>query len=271
VSRLLASPRRRRRLAWIAALVLAVAAIVGLAVATRHSGGQKHVSSSAGEALNPAAVRTVPLRAIDRLRIRKLVARFVQTAVARHSAASFDLVTRDFRAGATRAQWARGDTPVYPYPAALGSAGAPQVTSSYPGDVLLNVLLQPRKGARVGPILFSMEVKRRGSRWLVDSFAPLEVYSAPSKPAARAPKPVSSPTRNVPRKVDSGFDRGRLSTMWFLLPIAIFALILLLPLALWIRNWRAARRADRAYGARKELPPLPKTRPDASARTTRDL
>lgn len=41
------------------------------------------------------------------------------------------------------------------------------------------------------------------------------------------------------------------------MPLAIFALILLVPLGLGVRHWTAARAAERAYGDGRELPPLP--------------
>lgn len=278
MSSFLSSPRRRRRAMWVAALVLVVAAIVGLALATRHSGGGGHEQAGpSAPALNPAAQKTVRLSAADRRQIHRLVARFVATGVVHRTAASYGLVTAAFRGGTTRAQWARGDTPVYPYPADPRSGTESTVVSSYANDVLLTVLLQPRHGSKTGPILFDIEVKRRSPRapWLVESFAPLEVYSAPS-----APKPTATPKPGAPRqatktptvaKPDSGFDHGALSTKWMLLPLALFLLILLIPLGLGAKSWRAHRRAERLYGGRKELPPLPRARSETAQRTTRDL
>jgi hypothetical protein len=258
VTGLLASPRRRRRAAWIAALVLAAAAVVGVALATRHSGGHEQAAPSS-PAANPAAERTVPLAAADRRRIVRVVSRFVATAVARRTGASFGLVTPDFRGGTTRSQWARGDTPVYRYPADLRSARTPRVVGSYPNDVLVNLLLQPRKGAKTGPILFSIELKRQHSRWLVDAFSPLEVFSAPSIPTPRAVPKLKVPHQTA-AKPESGFDRGRLSTKWLLLPVGIFLLIVVILVGLAVRSWLTARRAERAYGGRKTLPPLPPRR-----------
>jgi len=259
MSSLLSSPRRRRRLVWVCVLLLAIGAVVAVALATRHSGGKEKPAHSSAPAANPAAERTVPLAAVDRRRIRSVVARFVATAVVQHKPASYDLVTPAFRGGTTRAQWATGDTPVYRYPAEPGSAGAPQVVGSFPNDVLVNLLLQPRRGANAGPILFSLELKRQHSRWLVDGFSPLEVYSAPgAAPKTAVPKPKPSPAKKA--TPDSGFDHGRLSTAWFLLPVGIFLLIVLIPLGLWAKSWRDNRRAERAYGGQKSLPPLPPRR-----------
>ena len=259
MSNLLSSPRRRRRLVWVGVLVLAIAAVVGVALATRHSGENEKPARSSAPAVNPAAERTVPLGSDDRRQIKRVVARFVTTAVVQRKAASYDLVTSAFRGDTTRAQWATGDTPVYRYPAEPGSAGAPQVVGSFPNDVLVNLLLQPRPGANAGPILFSIELKRQHSRWLVDGFSPLEVYSAPdTAPKTAAPKPA--PSKKATPKPDSGFDHGRLSTAWFLLPVGIFLLIVLIPLGLGIKSWRDNRRAERAYGGKKTLPPLPPRR-----------
>jgi hypothetical protein len=261
MSSVLSSPRRRRRLVWVCVLVLAIGAVVGVALATHHSVGKEKPARSSVPAPNPAAERTVPLAAADRRRITSVVARFVATAVVQRKAASYDLVTSAFRAGTTRAQWATGDTPVYRYPAEPGSAGAPRVVGSYPNDVLANLLLQPRPGANAGPILFSIELKRQHSRWLVDGFSPLEVYSAPgAAPKIAVPKLTPAPSKKATANPDSGFTHGQLSTAWFLLPVGILLLIVLIPLGLWIKSWRDNRRAERAYGKSKTLPPLPPRR-----------
>jgi uncharacterized SAM-binding protein YcdF (DUF218 family) len=260
MSSLLSSPRRRRRLVWVCVLLLAIGAVVAVALATRHSGGKEKPPRSSAPAANPAAERTVPLAAADRRRIKSVVARFVATAVVQRNAASYDLVTSAFRGGTTRAQWATGDTPVYRYPAEPGSAGAPSVVGSFRNDVLANLLLQPRLGANAGPILFSIELKRQHSRWLVDAFSPLEVYSAPgAAPKTAVPKLTPASKKATPA-ADSGFDHGRLSTAWFLIPVGILLLIVLIPLGLWIKSWRDNRRAERAYGRKKTLPPLPPRR-----------
>ena len=259
MSGLLSSPRRRRRLVWVCVLVLVIGAVAVVALATRHSSVKEKPARSSEPAANPAAERTVPLAAADRRRIKSVIARFVATAVVQHKAASYDLVTSAFRGDTSRARWATGDTPVYRYPAEPGSAGAPQVVGSFPNDVLVNLLLQPRPGANAGPILFSIELKRQHSRWLVDGFSPLEVYSAPgAAPKTAVPKPA--PSKKATPKPDSGFDHGRLSTAWFLLPVGIFFLIVLIPLGLWVKSWRDNRRAERAYGREKTLPPLPPRR-----------
>ena len=63
----------------------------------------------------PAQARLAPA---DRAAINRTLDAFVATAVRRHDvAASFDLVTPQERGGMTRAAWAKGDIPVYPYPA----------------------------------------------------------------------------------------------------------------------------------------------------------
>jgi uncharacterized SAM-binding protein YcdF (DUF218 family) len=261
MSSLLSSPRRRRRLVWVSVLVLAIGAVVVVALATRHSGGNEKPARSSTPAVNPAAERTVPLAAADRRRIDSVVARFVATAVVQRKATSYDLVTSAFRGGTTRAQWATGDTPVYRYPAEPGSAGEPSVVGSFPNDVLVNLLLQPRPGVNAGPILFSVELKRQHSRWLVDGFSPLEVYSAPgAAPKTAVPKLAPAPSKKGTPTPDSGFTHGRLSTAWFLLPVGILLMIVLIPLGLWIKSWRDNRRAERAYGRKKTLPPLPPRR-----------
>jgi hypothetical protein len=54
----------------------------------------------------------------DRTAINRMLDAFVASAVKRENAgASYDLVTSQLSGGTTRAAWAKGDLPVYPYPA----------------------------------------------------------------------------------------------------------------------------------------------------------
>jgi hypothetical protein len=44
---------------------------------------------------------------------------------------------------------------------------------------------------------------------------------------------------------------------WFLVPLAILGLIVLVPVGLGVRDWVQARAAERHFGQQRELPPLP--------------
>ena len=117
----------------------------------------------------------------ERAQINRTIDAFVRDGV-RHEnlAAAYDLTTPTFRGGVLRAQWAKGDTPIYPYPARGTSWHGWTLDYALKNDVAFELFLQPRAGASVDPTSFSGEVKK--------AFDPSGV--APMKAAGRVP-PVS--------------------------------------------------------------------------------
>ena len=101
---------------------------------------------------------TYRLRPADRQAVSAALDRFVVDAVQRRDvAASYDLVTPYFRAGVGRRAWAHGTTTVSGFPA-RGSHFGWTLDQATPGDVVLDALLQPRKGAKVGAMIFTVEL-----------------------------------------------------------------------------------------------------------------
>jgi hypothetical protein len=86
-------------------------------------------------------------------------------------------------------------------------------------------------------------------RWRVDYFQPRETLVT----AADQP-------RGGPVAKDPGIG-PHLTQRWLLVPLGIFALIVLLPVGLGVRHWAAARAAEREFGKERALPPMPR-RPD---------
>lgn len=211
----------------------------------------------------PADQHEVALTAATKRQVHATLAHFVATAVTRRNVEeAFGLVTPNLREGMSRRKWAKGDIPVYPYPA-RDPIEISRYVGSFKNDVLLDVLLQPRKSAKnVGPILFEVEMKAVGAgprkRWLVDSFVPSQAFSPASSPPPKVnPKPSATPkAQTASRGPDYG--AGHLSARWFLIPVLILGLILLIPLGLAVRSWLAGRRAAREYSRDRPLPPLPK-------------
>ena len=195
------------------------------------------------------------LRPADRRAVATTVDRFVSSAVQRHDlAASYDLVTPALKIGISRRAWAHGTTRVSTYPA-RGSHFGWTLDYATPDDVLVDVLLQPRKGAGsgVGPMIFTIELKRLHGRWLVDSFTPSASFAGSGRTGNMhafgdfGPNPISrSTTRHVNR-------------LLLVVPAVVLLLILAVPGAILLRSLRRNRRAERAYGEplRRELPPLP--------------
>jgi len=125
--------------------------------------------------------RAVPFSEADRRRVEAVLQVFVDHAVARRDPeVAYDLVTPTIRGASTRADWARGDVPVYPYPAARQKVQIAWLWASYRNDVDFDVVLLPRKRALIGPMAVGVEMKATGTgasrRWRVDSFTPRQFY-----------------------------------------------------------------------------------------------
>jgi hypothetical protein len=234
----LASPRFRRRLAWVS-LLGGVAATAAVLVIVFPNTGKRppEVFDS-----TPVKVFTEPkhVAAGPRRRAEALVATmaFVRTAVVRHDIdASWALTAPELRAGYTRRQWDTGNNPVVPFPAA--GVAAWEVDWSYENDMAFDVVLVPKKGSNLGAKTFMVELKRSGpkAKWLVASWVPRGVSEQ---------QDISNNAKLHPSPKISSSLGGR----WLVLPLILLALACLVPLALFAgRGWLRQARAERAYRA----------------------
>jgi len=188
----------------------------------------------------------VAVTARERRAVNQTLAAFIRTGVQRADpAAAWELVTPTMRSGISRDEWNRGALPVTPFPARLPKKLEWNVTTSYPGDLTLDLVLQPRTSAKRGPIAFSVELRRaRDGRWLVDSMAPEQVFG----PVEAAPSKASSSSS---KSAAPSYTRGRLSPLWFVVPGALLGLAVLVPLLIVLLSWRRSRAIERRY--RREL------------------
>jgi len=240
------SPRRRKRAIVLAVLVVAavVATIVGL---TWSNTSPEKETFQQGKAQVVHEQVPVALSAADRRAVLQTVDRFVETAVARRDlAAAYDLTAPELRGQVSRREWARGDTPVLSYPVYRHGA---RITATYRNDVSVQLFLKARRRS-VEPLGVDMELKAVGKganrRWLVAYYLPRQTLGTA---VARGPTAGPEPK-------DPGIG-PHLSKVWFFVPLGILGLIVLVPVGLGIRDWFGARAAERAYGNRRELPPLP--------------
>ncbi len=226
--------------------MLAIALVLAILALPRH--GQRFTETFRDE---PAQVvvndKPVPVTRAMRRQINDTLVRFVATAVTRDDPlAAWPLATASMKRGTTRADWARGDLPVFPYPAIPAQARSWTVVSSVKDDLVADLVLQPPKGSKRGPVEFNVELKAVGAastrRWLVDSFIPIRTYDTAS---AEKPKPV----KPIPANAKPNYPKGRLSPAWFLVPAVLLGLIVLVPVGFAVVNWRRAVRAERAYRA----------------------
>jgi hypothetical protein len=195
-----------------------------------------------------AAVPTIPkpeLRAI-----RLLLKAFVPAAVGRdHPGKAWALATPAMRASATHAQWRQGTLPVVPYPVANTPYGIRPITVE-PGDVTFDLMLQPKKGSKTGVLVYTTEVQRVGSRWLVASMAASAQFAGPGAPATIMAQPDYAPhAQGIPQ-------HQNLSGSWVLVPIAVLGLPLIAaPVGiLLVRRRGRVARPDRDAHERAAAP-----------------
>ena len=155
--------------------------------------------------------RHVPFTAEDRRAVRKVLARFVRTAVARCDVgASWDLAGPSLREGVSRAQWHKGDIPVVPYPAARHGQGSwDLVDYSYRNRVGLEVMLfpRPRSGYSVASAQTEL-VRGPDGRWRVDYWMITKFHGPGSSGPASSPSTLVEGPPNV-HKLPGKQPRGK--------------------------------------------------------------
>lgn len=247
--RRLQSPRFRRRLFWSAAFVVVTGAVVVGSILIGNTG------QDLGQNEQPAGGKVwvyhepKPLRLTKDLREQLLAESldFVQTAVTRADVdRSWELASPVLRQGMTRHEWDTGNIPVVPYEA-TGLIGW-NVSYSYTDEVALDLALVGEKSADTVGKTFTIELKRYGDRWLVESWVPNGI-SGPSN--------VISLHRELANQKPA---KAPLGAIWLFVPIsALVGSLLVVPVVLGVRSWRAGRRALREYEAERDAP-----RPDAA-------
>jgi hypothetical protein len=220
------------------AIALAAAGAVVLGVTTLPSHGTKRK-----EVFDNRPVKffkeqkQIRLTAADRRAIDAVIGRFVAAGVERRDPlAAYALSTRALRRAATRAEWRRGALPVMPYRA----AGPPgwHLDYAYPGDAVVDVILRPAKNEPTKrAIIFTAELKRERSRWLVDSMVPSATFGDGT---------VYSRVDMGPQAVAAAPAKAPLSKLWIFVPIGlIVGPVVFVPAGLGVGAWLRNRRISR--------------------------
>lgn len=243
------SPRRRKRVLIAGVVVGAalVATLVGLQFRNTAEPQKETFQQGQAQVTHDPVLR--PLAPADRRTILAVVHRFVEAGVAgKDLAAAYDLTTANLHGGVTRAQWERGDNPIYRYPVYKHGV---RIAASYADDVKVQLYVRARS-RKIEPLGVDVELiavgKGPSRRWLVDYFLPREaIVTAGDRP------------NTGPQPKDPGLG-PHLTQRWLFVPLGLFLLILLIPVGLAIRHWAEARAAEREFGDGRKLPPLPPRR-----------
>jgi hypothetical protein len=193
-----------------------------------------------------------PIRLTPRMRreVNATVDEFVRTAVLRRDLArSWSLAAPGFRVSSSRAEWLRGDLPVFPYPADPERT-AWDLDYADETEVALNVTLVARKGERELPEVFGVSLepvgRGEGRHWLVAAWYPRGSVSQPPPPPAQTSTRPSVPSPEESEALRRATE-GQIDRAWWLVPAGVLALIVLGPLgyfgALRFRSAVARRRS----------------------------
>jgi hypothetical protein len=252
LSRLLDSPRRRRRLLWAAGLA-ALATVAAFGVKAMPTGKEPPPETfGAQRAVDVLAEeKLVKLTRRDRAAINRTLDRFVPAAVARRNPAdAYAVSTPNLRNQATARQWRTGDIPVHPFPARGRAFHGWTLNYAMRNHVNLDLLVMPDLRKERRPIAFTIDLEKIDGRWLVDAVLPIAVF-APLPPQGNR-GPVISTYDLVPSGVRGGAGtESRLSHAWFAVPFVLVAGGLMLVGGLVARGWLRDRRIRH-----RPLPPL---------------
>lgn len=249
------SPRARRRLFVAAAVVVAAgAATLVISLLPNGHGGFASPSTTGTVQL---VQRQKQIRVTPRIRdsIDAVLDQFVPRAIARRDPASArPFLTANLWSQATPAEWRAGTIPVPPYDPAGTTFHGWRPIYAFPRTLSIELMLEP-KHPRDPVGSFVVGFKRVGSRWLVD-----EIYSEGTHGGQSKGVPATTTVAQTTAEHVVGGSRGRLSGVWLLVPLGLLSLIVIVPVAVFTRQWwsdRRVRRRDRTQ--LKELPPLPRS------------
>jgi hypothetical protein len=165
---------RRRRFWRGAAPLIAVAGAIAAGIvalnATVGSSGSPNAPQGWGVRYpTPKAPTTVALDP----RVRPLVQRFIQTAVARRNlAAAYWMAGPQVRQGMTLRQWLKGEIPVVPYPIDPTTDVQVAVDYSYARRARLEVFLVTPDRNVNSPHTFFVDLIKRHGTWYVNGWVP---------------------------------------------------------------------------------------------------
>jgi len=187
-----------------------------------------------------ALPQSVPFSSQDRKEVDAVAGRFIATAVFRHHLdQSYDLVVPSFHQGLTRRQWKTGNIPVPPFPHEALLLMRWKLEYSYANRVGMKVAFLPKPKAKVGGIVYAIELTKVGApahrHWLVSYWTPSggEVLTNAQRAAA-----AGAPAQT----------KAKLGAGWIFAPIGgLLALIVFVPAMLALRGWLSRRRVEQAY------------------------
>ena len=245
-----ASPRRRRRLARFGVvLAAALAVLVSILVlrAPPDDDSEGVAGSKADIWVPPPDIRMTPAL---RRELNATLDRFVPAAVLREDPMeAYALSTPTLRTSATRAQWKNGEIPVYPFRVKEGSnLHGWRLNFAVKNNVNVDLMLQASKEEKqVSGIAYTVDFKRIGGRWLVESFFPTAEFRR--VPAANGSRIVAQPDLAPQQRVDGATRTNEdvANRIFALAPLIIVLTGLGLVIGVFVTQFVRGKRAERDY------------------------
>lgn len=195
----------------------------------------------------PAHAAPARLAPADRAGINRALDVFVPSAIARrHPERAFSFVTPRLRQDTKRAQWAHGNLPVSPYPAVGRRFHGWTIDMTSRNYVMIDTQLHPPSDSKLELTNWTIELRKIGGRWLVDSALPTAFFPRPGSGSGN----MHASNDLLPQPNLTKERHGRLGAIWFLVPAFFGVLLVGFPLGLFVVSSRRNARAHRAYAKR---------------------
>jgi hypothetical protein len=244
-----ASPRRRRRLARVGVILAAAFAVLLSTLFLRGPADDDSEGVPGSQADIYVPPKSVRVTKKMRREINATLDRFVPAAVRREDPrVAHDLSTPVLRASATRRQWEQGEIPVYPFHAKGSRFHGWTVNYSIPNNVNVDLMIQATDEEKESSgIAYTVDLKRIGGRWLVESFFPMaEFRRVPAANGSRiVAQPDLAPTQTREGATQTGEDVT--NRVFALAPLLVALLGVVLVIGVFVTQYIRGKRAERDY------------------------
>jgi hypothetical protein len=254
------SPRLRRRLRWLGVGVAAGVAIAAVALLVP---SPKQPNPNPPKNAPPAklASHSTYVSPAERKAINKTLDQFIPAALDRRSpATAWRLAGPELTSGSSLREWRAGNSPIPYYPARGKTFHGWTTIDSGRGYVVFNLLVHPLHGAKESAWVFSGEMIKRHSHWLVNRLYTIAILARPTKSGRHEVGPADFAAGPAQSGVPVGTS-GVIGKTWLLPVVGVIALVFLVPLGFGIAALLRARRQRRLYRRPEDrfLPPLPRS------------
>lgn len=256
------SPRVRRRLVWFGVGLGVAGAVAGIGLLIPNP---KQPNPAPARNALPAQLVThsTHVTRTERQAISATLGRFLRAGLDRSSpATAWRLAGPELKTGSTLRQWRHGTSPIPYFPPRDKTFNDWTPVDAGPRYVVFDhLVVHPRHGPRTSAWIFSGEVVRSGSGWLVNRLYTIAIMRRPTKSGTHqlGPQDYAAPTASAgPPPRNGGAALGK---SWLLAVVGVIGLALLFPIGFGVASGVRSRRRRRQYAMahERDLPPLPRT------------